>query len=79
LWEALGAHVRTSDGEIGVSFSVWAPNATAVRVVGDHNDWNGEAHAMRSMGVSGVWEIFIPGLPVGTRYKYQIRTRDGAW
>jgi 1,4-alpha-glucan branching enzyme len=79
LWEALGAHVHTSDGEIGVSFSVWAPNATAVRVVGDHNDWNGEAHAMRSMGVSGVWEIFIPGLPVGTRYKYQIRTRDGAW
>ncbi|MFF1541442.1 1,4-alpha-glucan branching protein GlgB [Microbacterium sp. NPDC058269] len=79
LWEALGAHLRTFDGEIGVSFAVWAPNATAVRVVGDHNDWNGEAHAMRSMGVSGVWELFIPGLPIGTRYKYQIRTRDGAW
>ncbi|WP_292763524.1 1,4-alpha-glucan branching protein GlgB [Microbacterium sp. UBA3486] len=79
LWEALGAHVRTFDGEIGVSFAVWAPNATAVRVVGDHNDWNGEAHAMRSMGVSGVWELFVPGLPIGTRYKYQIRTREGAW
>ncbi|MGH3689059.1 MAG: 1,4-alpha-glucan branching protein GlgB [Microbacterium sp.] len=79
LWDALGAHLRTFDGEIGVSFAVWAPNATAVRVVGDHNDWNGEAHAMRSMGVSGVWELFIPGLPIGTRYKYQIRTRDGGW
>ncbi|WAA67810.1 1,4-alpha-glucan branching protein GlgB [Microbacterium oxydans] len=79
LWEALGAHARTHDGERGVSFAVWAPNATAVRVVGDHNEWNGEAHAMRSMGVSGVWELFIPDLPIGTRYKYQIRTRDGSW
>ncbi|MBT2494217.1 1,4-alpha-glucan branching protein GlgB [Microbacterium sp. ISL-59] len=79
LWEALGAHPRTWDGEQGVAFAVWAPNATAVRVVGDHNDWNGDAHAMRSMGVSGVWELFIPDLPLGTRYKYQLRTRDGAW
>lgn len=79
LWEVLGAHPRTLEGEKGVSFAVWAPNATAVRVVGDHNDWNGDAHAMRSMGVSGVWELFIPELPLGTRYKYQIRTRDGAW
>ncbi|WP_282846977.1 1,4-alpha-glucan branching protein GlgB [Microbacterium oxydans] len=79
LWEVLGAHVRTFDGEIGVSFAVWAPNATAVRVVGDHNGWNGESHAMRSMGVSGVWELFVPGIPIGTRYKYQIHTRDGAW
>ncbi|MEU4015919.1 1,4-alpha-glucan branching protein GlgB [Microbacterium sp. NPDC028030] len=79
LWEALGAHPRTLDGEQGTSFAVWAPDATAVRVVGDHDDWSGEAHAMRSMGVSGVWELFIPELPIGTRYKYQIRTRDGAW
>ena len=79
LWEALGAHPRTLEGEQGIAFAVWAPNATAVRVVGDHNDWNGETHAMRSMGVSGVWELFVPDLPVGTRYKYQIRTRDGAW
>ncbi|QYM65857.1 1,4-alpha-glucan branching protein GlgB [Microbacterium sp. Se5.02b] len=79
LWEALGAHPRTLDGEQGTSFAVWAPDATAVRVVGDHDDWSGEAHAMRSMGVSGVWELFIPDLPIGTRFKYQIRTRDGAW
>ena len=79
LWEALGAHPRTLEGEQGVAFAVWAPNATAVRIVGDHNDWNGETHAMRSMGVSGVWELFVPDLPIGARYKYQIRTRDGAW
>lgn len=79
LWEALGAHPRTSEGEHGVAFAVWAPNATAVRVVGDHNGWNGESHAMRSLGGSGVWELFIPDLPVGTRYKYQIRTRNGDW
>ena len=79
LWEALGAHPRTQGDEQGVSFAVWAPDASAVRVVGDHNGWNGESHAMRSLGASGVWEIFIPDLPVGTRYKYQIRTRSGAW
>ncbi|MFS0852208.1 1,4-alpha-glucan branching protein GlgB [Microbacterium sp. 179-I 3D4 NHS] len=79
LWAVLGAHPRTVSGEEGVAFAVWAPNATAVRVVGDHNGWNGEAHAMRSMGISGLWELFIPGLAVGTRYKYEIRTRTGAW
>lgn len=79
LWQALGSHVRTHGGETGVSFAVWAPNATAVRLVGDHNGWNGESHAMRSMGVSGVWELFVPGMPVGTRYKYEIRTREGEW
>ncbi|MBS0024998.1 1,4-alpha-glucan branching protein GlgB [Microbacterium paraoxydans] len=79
LWEVLGAHPRTHDGESGVAFAVWAPNATAVRVVGDHNGWNGETHAMRSMGASGVWELFIPDVAVGTRYKYQLRTRSGAW
>lgn len=75
LWEVLGAHPRTLQGEAGVSFAVWAPNATAVRVVGDHNGWNGESHAMRSMGVSGIWELFIPGLAPGATYKYEIHTR----
>ncbi|QXE31348.1 MULTISPECIES: 1,4-alpha-glucan branching protein GlgB [Microbacterium] len=79
LWEALGAHPRTQGDEQGVSFAVWAPDATAVRVVGDHNGWNGESHAMRSLGASGVWELFIPDLPVGTRYKFEIRTRSGSW
>nr|WP_314841673.1 1,4-alpha-glucan branching protein GlgB [uncultured Microbacterium sp.] len=79
LWDVLGAHPRVMDDDQGVAFAVWAPNATSVRVAGDHNSWSGESHAMRSMGGSGIWELFIPDLPVGTRYKYEIRTRDGAW
>lgn len=79
LWRVLGAHPRAVGGETGTSFAVWAPNAQAVRVVGDHNDWNGEGHAMRSMGASGVWELFIPGVGLGARYKYEILTRGGRW
>ena len=79
LWEVLGSHVRVMDGDAGVDFAVWAPNATAVRVAGDFNSWNGEGHVMRSMGDSGVWELFIPDLAAGTRYKYEIRTPEGSW
>ena len=79
LWRVLGAHPRTVDDETGTSFTVWAPQARAVRVVGDHNGWNGEGHPMRSMGGSGVWELFIPGVGPGTRYKYEILTRSGDW
>ncbi|WP_248243004.1 1,4-alpha-glucan branching protein GlgB [Microbacterium kunmingense] len=79
LWNALGAHLRTHDGVDGASFSVWAPNAQAVRVVGDFNSWDGTGHAMRSMGGSGVWELFIPGLRAGGRYKFEILSRHGAW
>src|SRR5690606_25958708 len=62
LWDALGAHVRRFPGVDGVSFAVWAPNAQAVRVVGGFNGWDGAGHAMRSLGSSGVWELFVPGL-----------------
>src|SRR5690606_17188648 len=66
LWTVLGAHVRRFPsvlGDItGVAFAVWAPNAQAVRVIGDFNGWDGSEHAMRSLGSSGVWEIFVPGL-----------------
>ncbi|WP_353111314.1 1,4-alpha-glucan branching protein GlgB [Microbacterium sp.] len=79
LWQALGAHPRVRDGENGVAFAVWAPDARAVRVVGDMNDWSGEGHAMRSMGGNGVWEIFVPDVRTGTRYKYEILTPDGSW
>ncbi len=83
LWNALGSHIHAVKGELGVSqgtrFAVWAPNAQAVRVVGDFNGWNGVAHAMRVMGSSGVWEIFIPGIGAGTKYKYEILTRGGGW
>ncbi|MFG6445447.1 1,4-alpha-glucan branching protein GlgB [Microbacterium sp. P07] len=79
LWRLLGAHERTLDGSSGVAFTVWAPDARAVRVIGDHNGWDGQSHSMRSMGSSGVWEIFIPGLSTGARYKFEILTRASDW
>jgi 1,4-alpha-glucan branching enzyme len=72
LWDVLGAHPRTHDGMRGVSFAVWAPNARAVRVVGDWNGWDGRVHPMRSLGSSGVWELFIPGVAAGQHYKYEL-------
>jgi 1,4-alpha-glucan branching enzyme len=77
LWEVLGAHVRVHDGMAGVSFAVWAPNAQAVRVVGDWNFWDGRVHPMRSLGASGVWELFMPGVTAGSRYKYELVTAAG--
>ncbi|MCX4746697.1 1,4-alpha-glucan branching enzyme [Kitasatospora sp. NBC_01287] len=77
LWQALGSHPRTVDGVAGTAFAVWAPNAVGVRLAGDFNHWDGTGFPMRSLGASGVWELFVPGLGVGARYKYEIRTRDG--
>jgi len=79
LWRILGAHVRELDGSTGTAFTVWAPDARALRVIGDFNGWDGAGHAMRSMGGSGVWELFVPGIGVGTRYKFEILTRAGQW
>jgi len=75
LWRVLGAHVRNG----GTAFAVWAPNARGVRVAGDFNYWDGRAHPMRSLGGSGVWELFVPGTGDGARYKYSICGRDGVW
>lgn len=72
VFAKLGSHVRTWEGVAGVSFAVWAPSARRVCVVGDHNLWHGRAHPMRSLGASGIWELFIPGLAAGARYKYEI-------
>jgi 1,4-alpha-glucan branching enzyme len=77
LWQVLGAQLREEAG--GTSFAVWAPNASGVRVIGDFNHWDGRAHPMRSLGGSGVWELLIPGVGAGTRYKYQICGPDGSW
>lgn len=83
LWDVLGAHVRsyeTTSGDItGVSFAVWAPNARGVRVTGDFDGWDGRANPLRSMGSSGVWEVFLPNVPVGSRYKFRILGQDGVW
>lgn len=79
LWRVLGAHVRELDGSSGTAFTVWAPDARALRVIGDFNGWDGTGSAMRSMGGSGVWELFIPGIGLGTRYKFEILTRGGQW
>ena len=65
LWRALGAHVRTVDGVEGTSFAVWAPNARAVQVIGSFTSWDGRLHSMRSLGTSGVWELFVPGVGAG--------------
>jgi len=77
LYERLGAHVREINGVTGSAFAVWAPNARSVSVVGDFNSWDGRLHPMRSLGSSGIWELFIPGVGDGQKYKYEIRTQDG--
>ena len=77
IYEKLGAHPRTIDGVKGVYFAVWAPHARAVSVVGDFNMWDGRLHLMRTLNVSGIYEIFIPGVKTGAVYKYQILTRTG--
>jgi 1,4-alpha-glucan branching enzyme len=76
IYEKLGAHVREHLGVSGTSFSVWAPAARAVSVVGDFNSWDGRLHAMRSMGTSGIWELFLPGIEAGARYKFEILTQE---
>ncbi len=79
LYEAyrhLGAHRRCHEGVEGVLFAVWAPNAERVSVVGDFNRWDGRYHPMRVRGMSGLWELFIPGLEAGEIYKFEIRHRD---
>jgi len=76
-YEVLGATQRALLGVSGTSFAVWAPNAARVSVVGDFNFWDGRRHPMRLRRECGVWEIFLPGVDVGARYKYEIRSRDG--
>jgi len=76
IYQKLGSHLHRIDHVNGVLFAVWAPNAQRVSVVGDHNNWDGRVNSMRCRGGSGIWELFIPGLAIGTRYKYEIRHAD---
>ncbi len=81
LYNRLGAHVMdmrigSRPPVTGTAFAVWAPAARAVSVVGDFNSWDGRLHAMRTLGSGGIWEIFLPGVGAGERYKYEILTQD---
>ena len=77
IYKKLGAHVREIEGVEGVHFSVWAPAAQRVSVVGDFNGWDGRIHAMRMLVPSGVWEIFLPGVHQGAHYKFELRGPHG--
>ena len=81
LWTVLGSHIREYGGPLGTvrgtSFAVWAPNASAVHVVGDFNGWDRRSHPMRVLNPSGIWELFVPGVGEGTKYQYAIRGKNG--
>ena len=83
LWKVLGAHLRRYDtpaGPVtGTSFAVWAPNARGVRIVSDFNYWDGRGYSMRSLGASGVWELFVPGVGKHATYKYDVLGADSVW
>src|SRR5262249_61734924 len=77
IFDKLGAHRARLDGVDGVIFSVWAPNARRVSVVGDWNAWDGRRHPMRLHPGNGIWELFVPGVDAGAHYKYEILGRGG--
>jgi len=77
MWEKIGAHPMEVNGVKGVSFSVWAPTARRVSVVGDFNGWDGRRHPMRKHDSNGVWELFVPGLKEGQNYKYELLPSNG--
>ncbi len=76
VYEKLGAHATAIDGVAGIYFGVWAPNARNVSVLGDFNNWDGRQHQMRK-STSGVWDLFIPDIGIGTAYKYEIKNQAG--
>lgn len=77
LFRVLGGRLAVQQGVEGVKFAVWAPAARRVSLVGDFNFWDGRSNPMRSLGTSGVWEIFVPGLKEGAKYKFEIKTQAG--
>ena len=81
LWKALGAQVKRDEtgAVLGTAFSVWAPNARAVSLIGDHNYWDRNAHQMHRIGSSGIWEIFVADISAGTKYKFAVCGIDGRW
>lgn len=77
IYKKLGAHVSCEDGEKGVYFGVWAPNAVQVHVIGSFNGWDEEAHPMEKLGPVGIWGLFVPGVELGAMYKFLITAQDG--
>ena len=78
IYEKMGAHIIKHDNCDGTHFSVWAPEAVRVSVVGNFNSWDGRVHQMRMLGSSGVWEIFIPKIGEGELYRFEIKTKFGS-
>jgi len=81
LWKALGAQVKRDESGVllGTAFSVWAPNARTVSLIGDHNYWDRNTHQMLRVGSSGIWEIFVADISAGTKYKFAVCGIDGRW
>lgn len=77
IFRKMGAHLDKKDGKVGAWFTVWAPHAAEVSVIGEFNGWDAHANVMRKVGEDGVYEVFIPGVTEGMMYKYYIRTPDG--
>ena len=77
IYEKMGAHLAEEDGKAGTYFSVWAPNARCVSVVGDFNNWDRSAHLMQPVQQSGIWDIFVPGVKAGDLYKFAVETSQG--
>ncbi|MBS3904851.1 MAG: 1,4-alpha-glucan branching protein GlgB [Simkania sp.] len=78
IYEVLGSHVMEHQGCSGTRFAVWAPGAKQVALVGDFNHWDGRVNPMRSMGSSGIWELFVPGIGSKEKYKFEIRSSEGS-
>ncbi|WP_228840572.1 1,4-alpha-glucan branching protein GlgB [Candidatus Protochlamydia phocaeensis] len=77
LYQKMGGRLTIHQGVEGVKFSVWAPNAKSVSLVSDFNYWDGRVNPMRMLGYSGIWELFVPGLKEGEKYKFEIHTQQG--
>jgi 1,4-alpha-glucan branching enzyme len=79
LWKKLGAHVLRDASTVATFFAVWAPNAEAVSVIGDFNDWDEQRHPLRPRGTSGIWLVTVPGVDAGATYKYHIVSRNNGY
>lgn len=77
IYEKMGGRLMTHEGARGAAFSVWAPNAKAVSVIGDFNNWDARRSPMRRLGESGIWELFLPAAAEGDKYKFHVTQCDG--